>query len=75
MQEKPCHLLSREELAARWGCSLRKVDRLRKYGELQWIDLTAKKGKRPVVRFHLDQIIQFEARCSMNTRTAEGGNN
>lgn len=70
MQEKSIHMLSREELAARWNCSLRKIDRLRKYGELPWIDLTAKKGKRPSVRFSLDQIIQFEARCSMN---AEGG--
>lgn len=56
----------RAQLAARWGCSVRKIDRLREKGLLKWIDLTGKQGKRPAVRFSLDQILEFEKQCIMN---------
>lgn len=59
-------LLTRADVAKRWRCSTRKVDRLRAAGELPWLDITAKKGKRPVVRFSLEQIVEFEGRCSMD---------
>lgn len=56
----------RAQVAARWGCSVRKIDRLREKGLLKWIDLTGKQGRKPVVRFSLDQILEFEKQCIMN---------
>ncbi len=52
--------LSRKELAERWNCSLRKVDRLRKLGRLPWLDLTGGTGRKPFVRFRLKDILAFE---------------
>ena len=59
-------LLTRNHLAKRWLCSTRKVDRLRKSGQLAWIDLTGGKGKRPVVRFKVEHILEFEKRNLMD---------
>ena len=53
-------LLTRSQVAEHWNCSVRKVDRLRKLGLLNWIDLTGGIGARPVVRFNPEQIAEFE---------------
>ncbi len=53
-------MLNRQQLAERWGCSTRKIDRLRKNGDLAWMDLTAKKGRKPIVRFRAQDIKDFE---------------
>lgn len=55
-------LLTRDQLATRWNCSLRKVDRMRTYGLLPWIDISGGEGDRPTVRFHVDMIEEFEKR-------------
>lgn len=60
-------LFNRKELALRWGCSTRKIDRHRKRGELPWLDLTVKLGKRPSVRFKMEDILEFEEKCKMKT--------
>lgn len=55
-------LLTRAQLAQRWHTSARTVDRRRKLGLLPWIDLTGGRGKRPLVRFRLADIEEFEGR-------------
>lgn len=55
-------LLSRGQLAERWHISERTLDRRRKLGLLPWIDLTGGRGKRPLVRFRLEDIEEFEGR-------------
>ena len=57
---------SRKQVADRFGCSVRKVDRLRLLGLLPWIDLTAGIGKKPTVRIRLEDIIAFETKCLMD---------
>ena len=59
-------VLNRYQLAERWNCSARKIDRLRKQGLLPWLDLTAGQGKRPLVRFRLGDVIQFETQHLMD---------
>lgn len=51
---------TRYMLAQRWQCSERKVDRLRKEGLLPWIDLSAGKGLKPMVRFKIEDVVNFE---------------
>ena len=68
-------LIKRQELAERWNCSTRKVDRLRKSGLLAWIDLTGGRGKKPLVRFQLKQIIDFENNCLMDINANKEMNN
>jgi hypothetical protein len=53
-------LLSRQELARRWGTSMKTVDRLRNSGKLAWIDIAGGRGTRPLVRFHLRDLERFE---------------
>jgi hypothetical protein len=55
-------LYTRQWLAKRWHTSTRTVDRRRKLGILPWIDLAAGSGKRPLVRFRLQDIEEYEAR-------------
>ena len=59
-------LLTRSQLAQMWNCSPRKIDRLRKSGQLVWIDLTGGSGSRPQVRFKFEHVIEFENRNLMN---------
>lgn len=66
-------LLNRRQLAERWNCSERKIDRLRNNGFLPWIDLTAGHGKKPIVRLRIEDILQFEIDNLMDIRaTGEG---
>lgn len=53
-------LITRPELAKRWGTSERTVDRRRKQGTLTWLDLAGGHGKRPIVRFRLEDIEMYE---------------
>jgi len=54
-------ILSRQELARRWLVSVRTIDRLRVAGKLRWFDPTGGRGARPLVRFALTDVLQFEA--------------
>lgn len=55
-------MITRYDLAKRWNCSTRKVDRMRADGLLGWIDLSEGRGARPCVRFRLADIEALEAR-------------
>lgn len=57
-------LLTRDDLAKRWSTSLRTVDRRKKYGLLPWIDLSGGIGSRPMIRFRLTEIEEYEAKGS-----------
>ncbi len=52
--------LSREALAVRWGTSTRTIDRLRQAGKLPWIDISGGRGIRPLVRFTLADVENYE---------------
>jgi len=54
-------MITRVDLAKRWRCSTRKVDRLREEGVLAWVDLSQGRGGRPCVRFRLADIEALEA--------------
>jgi hypothetical protein len=53
---------TKKGLANRWNCSTRKIDRLRKAGKLAWIDISGGLGGRPMVRFRMEDIIDYEKR-------------
>jgi len=55
-------ILSRHDLSRRWAVSLRTIDRLRGAGKLAWVDIAAGRGARPLVRFALNDVLEFEAR-------------
>jgi hypothetical protein len=55
-------MFTRKALANRWGTSERTVDRKRKLGLIAWIDISGGKGKRPLVRFRLEDIEEYEGR-------------
>lgn len=67
--------LSKRDLAQRWKTSIRTVDRLRRDGKLPWIDMAAGRGVRPLVRFALADIEQFELRFRQCPKelAADGG--
>lgn len=56
------NLLTRDQLATRWSCSVRKIDRMKKYGLIPWIDISGGIGTRPTVRFPVTLIEEFETR-------------
>jgi hypothetical protein len=53
-------MLTRHALARRWGTTVRTVDRRRRTGLLPWIDLTLGVGKRPQIRFRLEDVVKYE---------------
>jgi hypothetical protein len=55
-------LLSKRDVAKRWGTSIKTIDRLRQSGRLAWVDVAAGRGNRPLVRFRFEDIVAFEAR-------------
>jgi hypothetical protein len=59
-------MITRFDLAKRWKCSTRKVDRMREQGLLAWVDLTQGRGARPCVRFRLADIEALESRMVMS---------
>lgn len=54
--------LTRRSLAGRWCVSLRTVDGLRAMGKLPWVDIADGHGARPVVRFVLNDVLDYEER-------------
>jgi len=64
-------LLSRAQLALRWGCSIKTIDRLKRLGRLPWLNISGKDGKRPMIRFPLSGIQEFEE----TTQRADGAEN
>lgn len=58
--------LTRVDLANRWNSSVRTVDRLRQRGLLPWVDLSAGRGGRPIVRFTLTDIEEYERAMRQN---------
>ncbi|MEJ5328752.1 MAG: hypothetical protein WHT07_01190 [Desulfobaccales bacterium] len=54
-------LLTRKDLAKRWRTTVRTIDRRRIEGLLPWIDLTAGKGRKPQVRFRIEDVEAYEA--------------
>ncbi len=52
--------LTRADLARRWNCSTRSIDRLRQHGLIPWIDLTAGRGLRRLVRFKIEDVAAYE---------------
>jgi hypothetical protein len=56
------NLISRSELAERWAVTSKTIDRLRKRGDLPWIDVTSGKGKKPLVRFMIIDVEAYETR-------------
>lgn len=61
----PRELLSRAELAQRWGVTAKTIDRLRKSGRLPWLDLTNGRGGKPLVRFREGDIQAYETLARM----------
>jgi hypothetical protein len=53
-------MLTRLDLAKRWATTPRTVDRRRRDGLIAWIDLAAGTGKRPQVRFRLEDVESYE---------------
>jgi hypothetical protein len=64
--EHTTEFFTRNQLAKRWKCSVRKIDRLRTYGLIAWIDLSGGKGTRPTVRFRMETILAFETKNLMS---------
>jgi hypothetical protein len=57
---------SRQALAQRWNTSTRTIDRLRQAGKLPWIDIAGGRGARPIVRFTLTDVEQYERAMRQN---------
>lgn len=58
--KQPDELITRTQLAQRWNCSVRTIDRMRSYGRIPWIDLSGGIGLRPSIRFLLTAIEHYE---------------
>jgi MarR-like DNA-binding transcriptional regulator SgrR of sgrS sRNA len=58
-------LLTKNEVARRWNCSKRTLDRLRVNGILPWLDLSNGRGGKPLVRFRISDIQAYEGRNRM----------
>jgi len=54
--------LTREAVATRWSVSTRTVDRRRQDGILPWVDLNRGRGRKPIVRFSLKDIEDYEGK-------------
>jgi len=61
-------LLTRPELANRWDTSERTIDRRRKLGLLPWVDVAGGHGKRPIVRFRVEDIEMYENQMLQNAK-------
>lgn len=53
-------MLTRHDLAKRWQTTPRTIDRRRALGLLPWVDLARGTGKRPQVRFRLEDVEAYE---------------
>ena len=57
--------LTRKGLSERWDVSGRTVDRMRQSGRLPWVDFTGGQAKKPIVRFKLEDIAEYEQKFRM----------
>jgi hypothetical protein len=57
-------LLTRHDLAKRWTTSVRTIDRRKNLGLIPWIDLSGGIGNRPMVRFRLSDVEEYEKKMS-----------
>lgn len=55
--------LTKKDLIKRWKTSERTIDRLRKTGKLPWLDLSGGQGMKPIVRFRIEDIKEYENLC------------
>jgi hypothetical protein len=53
-------MLTRRDLAKRWKTTPRTIDRRRALGLLPWVDLARGTGKRPQIRFRLEDVEEYE---------------
>ena len=53
-------MYTRRQLAKRWECNERTVDRMREQGLIPWVDLSQGRGPRARVRFLLRDIEEIE---------------
>lgn len=60
--------ITREGLARRWSVSVRTIDRRRRDGILAWVDLNNGRGSKPIVRFPLKTIEEYEQRATLEIR-------
>lgn len=65
-------LLTKIGLGDRWGLNVRTIDRMRKDGRLPWVDLSGGQRQKPIVRFRLRDVIEYERKYRM---FPEGGFN
>ena len=59
-------LLTKSDLSKRWGTSPRTIDRMRTNGLLPWVDLSGGVGKKPIVRFKLEDIAAHEEKFRLD---------
>jgi|YNPNPStandDraft_1061719.scaffolds.fasta_scaffold306950_1 hypothetical protein len=71
MEKNPEKLETRAGLAKRWKVTERTVDRKRKLGLIAWIDIAGGRGKRPCVRFRMEDILAYESRMLQNVGCQE----
>jgi hypothetical protein len=64
--------LTREALSKRWGITTRTIDRQRKLGLIPWRDLSNGVGQRPIVRFKLSDIEDYERKVLQAPHKQEG---
>jgi hypothetical protein len=57
--------LTRKQLSARWECSQRTVDRTLRNGELPYLDLRLGRSKKPLIRFRLEDVLEFERQAQV----------
>lgn len=57
--------LTRKDVAERWGTTERTVDRRRALGLIPYHDLSRGTGKRPQVRFRLEDVLEYERRARL----------
>ena len=58
-------MLTRKKLAKRWDTTERTVDRRRALGLLAWVDLARGTGKRPQIRFRLEDVEEYERQARL----------
>jgi hypothetical protein len=59
-------MLTRRELPKRWQTTPRTIDRRRTLGLLPWVDLARGTGKRPQVRFKIEDVLEYERQARID---------
>jgi hypothetical protein len=70
-QEILIMLITRTELAKRWHTTPRTIDRRRALGLLPWVDLARGIGKRPQIRFKVEDIETYERQARIDPERRE----